>query len=337
MIIYKELCICDLKECKLYLENPIVLPCGSTICKEHVENHEDTYYCTLCDKAHVIPENGFPINEMVIKYNEIRIQLNETEKITIDSYGKLERKIQEQIGLNSENLIYEYFSNLRNQVDLHREQMIEEIHKRSEEILKQLKELEERCKMNAAKVEKINSYQFKNTDMNEYKIQLRQPDLKQFDLNKLYSDINDKIDDIQDDINNFTNVSLKNQNIQFEKGNSNLFGELKLENIQKPIKTVQNKAEATLRFVIDDFSKFKESGQKLYSRSKVSCILRGLEWRIRADSRKSDDGTFKLGIYLVCRDNMNESKKFSIWVKPTFKLLHLTNSDKNRIKSKKLK
>jgi hypothetical protein len=37
------------------------------------------------------------------------------------------------------------------------------------------------------------------------------------------------IDDIQDDINNFKNDSLRYQNIQFKKENSNLFGELKVD------------------------------------------------------------------------------------------------------------
>jgi hypothetical protein len=331
---YQEFCICE--ECRFIFENPILLPCGSTICKEHVdESCEDTFYCESCDMDHIIPEMGFPTNKLAIKIKESRIHLNEKQIITIDSYEKLEKKIQEHQSLNSENLIYEYFSNLRNQVDLHREQMIGEINKRSEEIIRQLKELEEKCKLNAAKLVKMNLDQLKSKDMNKYKIRLRRPDLKDFDLSKLYSDIIDKIDDIQDDINNFTNLSLINQNIQFKKDNSNLFGELKVENIQEPIKTVQNRAEATLRFVIDDFSKFKESRQKLHS--KVSCIRRGLEWRIRADSRKFDDGTFKLGIYLVCRDNMNESKKLPFWAYTNLKLLHLTNPDKNRIRSKKIR
>jgi hypothetical protein len=183
----------------------------------------------------------------------------------------------------------------------------------------------------------MNLDQLKNKDMNKYKFQLRQPDLKDFDLNKLYSDINDKIDDIQDDIITFKNDSLINKNIQFKKDNSNLFGELKAEDVQKPIKTVQDRAEATLRFVIDDFSKFKESGQQLFCNEKY--ILRGFEWNIRADSKKLEDGTFALGYFLMCSDNNNkdQSKKFHTWVEADFRLLHQTYPDKNLIESKKIK
>ena len=268
----------------------------------------------------MIPEEGFPINKFADKTIKEGFYLNESQKRIKDSYEKLEKTIKDHDSLNSEDLIYEYFSNLRNQADLHREQQIEEINKRSEEIIKQLKEMEEKCKLNAANLEKMNLDKLKNKDMKEYKLQLRKPDLEVYDLNKLYSDINDMIEDIQEDINNFKNGSLIYQNIQFQKENSNLFGELKVENIQKPIKTISKRAEGTLKFVLNDFSKFKESGKSRISEDK--CILRGLEWRILAKSNKLDNGTYGFGFYLNCEDK-NHSKKFSIWCKFTLKLLHL--------------
>jgi hypothetical protein len=328
---FKYLCICELKTCQLFLKNPVMLPCGSTICKEHVESFTNKYSCTLCDKDHVIPEEGFPINKFADKTIKGSFHFNELQKKIIDSYEKLEDIIKEHDSLNSENIIYEYFLNLRNQVDLHREQLIEEINKRSEEIIKQLKEMEIKSKLNAAKIEKINLDELKNENMTSFKLQLRKPNLSDDDDNNLNCDINDAINDIQNDINIYKYESLMGKVIEFYRKNDNFFGELKIEDIEKPIKAETKRAEGTLKFVIKDFSKFKESGEICLSEP---CILRGLEWRIEADSEKLDDGTFELGYYLLCEDNNeNQSKYFPICAKYTSKLLNLKNPDKNVVES----
>jgi hypothetical protein len=43
--------------------------------------------------------------------------------------------------VNPENFLFEYFSNIRNQVDLHRELLIEEINTKYSEIIEDLKEM----------------------------------------------------------------------------------------------------------------------------------------------------------------------------------------------------
>jgi hypothetical protein len=331
---FKSLCICDLKTCNFFLEKPIILPCGSTICQEHVASFKNKYSCSLCNNEHWIPKKGFPINKFADKTIKGSFHFNELQKKTKDSYEKLERIIQEHDGLNSEDLIYEYFSNLRNQVDLHREQQIEKINKKSEEIIKQLKEMEEKCKSNASKFEKINLDEFKNENMIFFQLQFRKPNLNNDDDQNLYFDINDAINDIQSEIKAFKHESLMGKIIELDRKNNNLFGELKIKDIQKAIITETKRAEGTLIFVINDFSKFKESGETRYSED--NCILRGLEWKIQARSYKSDDGSYALGYFLRCEDNIeNKSKKFPVWVKTTFKLLHLKNSNKNRVGSNK--
>ena len=150
---FKYLCTCELEECKLFFKDPINLPCGSTICQKHVEDCKDTYNCPICKKEHLIPDTGFPINKFAIKTIENGLHLNEEQKKIANWNQKLESIVKEHDSLNSDNLIYDYFSNLRNQVDLHREQLIEQINKRSDEIIKQLKEMEANCKLNSSKLE----------------------------------------------------------------------------------------------------------------------------------------------------------------------------------------
>ena len=157
---FKELGICDLESCQLFFEDPIVLPCGSTICKEHVTENcnddDDQFFCEICDEKHPIPVNGFPINKLGMKIIKKRLHFNEIQKKIADSNERLESVIKEHESLNSDNLIYDYFSNLRNEVDLHREQLIEQINKRSDEIIKQLKEMEESFKLNTIELKKLN-------------------------------------------------------------------------------------------------------------------------------------------------------------------------------------
>ena len=77
---FNYLCVCELEDCQLFLENPIILPCGSAICEEHLENCEEKYFCTICDKEHPVPEDGFPINKFAQKTIQSGVHLNEIQK-----------------------------------------------------------------------------------------------------------------------------------------------------------------------------------------------------------------------------------------------------------------
>ncbi len=52
------------KICNEILKDPVALPCGVTICKEHVEEIGNQK-CPLCDQPHQILESGYLINEAI--------------------------------------------------------------------------------------------------------------------------------------------------------------------------------------------------------------------------------------------------------------------------------
>jgi hypothetical protein len=146
----KEEFVCDLEKCKLYLENPIILPCcESTICKEHENDFEikdeGKFECPICNQQETIPRNGFPIIRKMMNFINNGDHLEEFKKKMLNSIPTLELKMKEHQSINSEEIIYDYFSNLRNQVDLHRDLAIEQIHLKSEEFLAFLKQEEEKC------------------------------------------------------------------------------------------------------------------------------------------------------------------------------------------------
>ena len=69
--------------------------------------------------------------------------------------------------------------------DLKKDEFIKRIHEKSNEIIQQLKEKQEKCNLNAFRVVKINLKQQKLEDLASFKRSLRSFDLKQEDLNSL--------------------------------------------------------------------------------------------------------------------------------------------------------
>ena len=61
-----------------------------------------------------------------------------------------------------ESYIYDYFYKLRNKIDLHKEQLIQDIEQKYERIIDELKEIETKCKQNAL------SKQFNKLDVQNY-------------------------------------------------------------------------------------------------------------------------------------------------------------------------
>ena len=59
----KRLIICKL--CHETLEDPIILPCGETICSIHLINETSIFKCGLCDKFHNKIADKFRVNETV--------------------------------------------------------------------------------------------------------------------------------------------------------------------------------------------------------------------------------------------------------------------------------
>jgi hypothetical protein len=118
---------CEL--CKNVLVDPIILPCGETICKAHTDEISKGK-CITCSGVHLVPKEGFPENRIVkhqldLKVNEINLnfsQFNDCNKIIQDLNKSL--KEIETIRNSPDDYIAEYFGELTRQVDLRRETMI---------------------------------------------------------------------------------------------------------------------------------------------------------------------------------------------------------------------
>jgi hypothetical protein len=144
-----NICVCELEDCKLLLKNPVLMPCcGSTICEEHIKTsldiltNETTFTCILCSSVNQIPEKGLPFNKLLDKMIKLNLHLKGEHKKAQELYEKLEQiMLDHELGhfpVSPSDFLFDFFSCLRNKIDLHREISIEKIQKRYSELIDQV-------------------------------------------------------------------------------------------------------------------------------------------------------------------------------------------------------
>ena len=225
----KQAIVCEFKDCNLIYEDPVALPCGNSLCQHHLKTFDDKFVCYFCNNEH---QNEFNVNKAMVKMINNHFQLDPLRKKIKESFYNLSQTIQEYDSIDRDSHIYDYFQELRNKVDLHREELIKEIIERSEEIIKQLKEKEEECKLNAAKLDKMNLNELKNENLPSWKHKFRMPEINQNELNDLLNKMNEALKVVTNENKNFKNELLLNKSFQFDrKEKSSLFGELVIKNV----------------------------------------------------------------------------------------------------------
>lgn len=159
--------------CNKLLTQPIALPCGETVCYKHLSNmiEQDTLFstikCSLCEKDHVVPEEGFQTLKSIDKLLEIEVnkidlgpKFNECNE-TID-YLKISETIDylmndiEEMKNDPENFIYSYFSELKKEVDIQRETLKLNIDSYYEEMIINIESSECESKKLAKKMNDIS-------------------------------------------------------------------------------------------------------------------------------------------------------------------------------------
>ena len=151
----KNLFNCE--QCSQLLVDPVTLPCGSSVCKSHLDEliekttkETNKFECELCKEKHYIPENGFAINKrfqsaLDIKLNTLKLNpvYNECKKeinLAENSIEKIENLLKDP-----EHFIFEYFEELKRQVDLRRENLKLKLDNCSDEIITSIEITKENC------------------------------------------------------------------------------------------------------------------------------------------------------------------------------------------------
>ena len=151
-----KLCYCNY--CNQLLLDPITLPCGENICSKDLNEIKDK--CLFCGEAHAVPKQGFQINRLVkelvdLELNKINLDINYNRRKK--ALNELELKVTELelVMKNPNDYIYEFFTGLRNKVDIRREECKVEVDDHFDTILSNIKTFEAECKLGEKKNDKL--------------------------------------------------------------------------------------------------------------------------------------------------------------------------------------
>ena len=146
-------------QCKEVFKSPVNLPCGHSICKHHIDeylindNDRKKIECLVCKQFHQIHESDVLMPnktiEILLKKNMEKIDLGKEYNSAIDKcniFGDLLDKFN-KIKNDPEMRIYSVISELKNKVDLRREEMKQEIDKEALKMIEKLNEYQKECKM----------------------------------------------------------------------------------------------------------------------------------------------------------------------------------------------
>jgi hypothetical protein len=123
--------------CSRIYKDPILLPCGDTICRQHLTERDivkqNKIKCNKCKKEFGVRDNEFKLNEALKNLIESHSYLSveelglkqELEESVRRFYEFYEEFIQNRTNLDAD--IFEHFQEMRFQIDEHREKIKERI------------------------------------------------------------------------------------------------------------------------------------------------------------------------------------------------------------------
>lgn len=137
--------------CSKILSEPVMLPCGHSICQEHTNVKQKQIVCWKCGKSH--ENNDFPINEPlkdIIAAQVAAIDLSNFHKDAKLSINRLEKKLtQSEVILNDPAyFVHESVTDLKNKVELKAEELKLLIDETSQKLLFDFGEYEKECAEN---------------------------------------------------------------------------------------------------------------------------------------------------------------------------------------------
>ena len=219
--------------CKEILKLPVSLPCGHSICKGHVnkaseENMTNQIHCAKCNEFFEIPVNGFPRNRAVedlLEKNIEKIDLGEEHKSAFDKCSLFNDLLErfKKIKNDPDTRINEEISELKNQVDIRREEMKLKIDKESLEMIEKLDEFEKDCKLKAVSLKsdsKLNEkFETWKNSLKEWQQSLNSFERNIDNWNRVSKESTSNLKDLHIEFINFKREIFLNRLVEFKYPN----------------------------------------------------------------------------------------------------------------------
>jgi hypothetical protein len=246
MLTLKSQLLCSY--CSRIFKDPILLPCGDSICRQHLNERDvikqNKIKCKECNAEFEVKNNQFKSNETLSQLIESHSYLNETEiklkhelEVSIKKFFKFYDEFsQNRTKLDSD--VFDHFQEMRFKIDEHREElkkriddialaMIDETNKYQEKYLRELKE-------SFSSFDETQSLEDKLIEIEET---FRHPNLLVETILDMQQKQEESLRDIQSKLNEMNQVSdnleatnefKPNLSSLNQEGDTSLFGSIKL-------------------------------------------------------------------------------------------------------------
>ena len=227
--------ICRFYGCDKYLKEPVILPCGFSICKQHihdlVSNKNEYFRCNSCQQDHSSTQEyqlNLTLKHLITEENShLNGNLLEMRKL-LDSFEKTLDEIK-IIQNDPANYLYEYVNEQKRKIELQREELKLQIDKISEELIKKIDDLNAQFSTN---LDKIDLDEYKRTVQNYEENHLRNPNIPETDFKKLILNLKKIHEEANTNLWIMTRKLRNNKKFDFKpklnKLETNMFGCLKL-------------------------------------------------------------------------------------------------------------
>lgn len=130
--------------------SPITMPCGVTICQTHL-NEFLKQKCIFCKEHHARHMDNFQVNKSLQKMIDLQLntlKLSPSFEECKKSIAKLNETIDEidLIYNDTQHFVFEYFEEIKRQVDLRKEKITESINIYSDNIIQEVVRLQDKLK-----------------------------------------------------------------------------------------------------------------------------------------------------------------------------------------------
>jgi len=209
--------------CSKIFKDPIDLPCGDTVCRQHLSDKdvvkENKIKCIDCNQEFKMTCDEFRSNKRLKNLIESQSYLSQEE---ISLKKKLEESIQkffqfyDELTQNKAKLpsqVFDHFQEIRFQIDEHREEVKKRIDEIALKMIDETKKNEEiylnNLKENLSSLDDCKSL---DTQLNEIEETFRNPNLLIGTIKEMQRKQEESLKDIQSKLNQMTKVHLKATN-----------------------------------------------------------------------------------------------------------------------------